>query len=424
MRVLVVSNLYPPDYVGGYELGCRQVVDSLRSRGHGVRVLTSVPRAPIAAEPHVRRRLKFGFDGWNAYYTGKSAPIRSRLHEAESLQINASNVYSLIQEINDFQPDVVYLWMLTGLGGLGLVGCLHHLQVPWVWHLMDDVPLMMCKTQAQLVPVLAQEFGRQVRGYYLACSQLLVNESENGGVPLKGEVEIIPNWVTRDPVNTRTEYLQGGTLRLVSAGHLAPHKGTDVIIEAASLLKNSGYRNFQIDLFGRGDEMTYRASVLRRGLSDHVTFQGLRSQVELMNLFAHYDLFAFPTWEREPFGFAPLEAAASGCVPLVSEICGISEWMVDGVHCLKAPRTAEAFAFKFQQVMDGAIDLRPLGRRASAMIRREFHLRNLIPRIERMLDRAAKAERPAGGSTADAYRLALLAEKLTQVLIEQSFEAA
>jgi glycogen synthase len=424
MKVLVVSNLYPPDFVGGYELGCCQVVDSLRSRGHEVRVLTSVPRVPVTAVPHVRRKLKFGFDRWSVYYLSNIAPVSARLHEAESLQINANNVYSLIEELEDFQPDVVYLWMLTGLGGLGLVGCVNYLQVPWVWHLMDDVPLNMCKSQAKLIPVLAREFTRQVRGSYLACSQQLINEIESGGVPLNGQVEIIPNWITDHMVTARTAYLQGETLKIVSAGQIAWYKGTDLIIEAAGLLRDSGYRNFHVDLYGRGEEATYRAIVLRLGLSDHVTFQGPRSQAELRALFEHYDLFAFPTWEREPFAFAPLEAAAAGCVPVMSQICGNSEWMVDRVHCLKAPRTAKAFASMFQQVIDGAIDLRPLGRRASAMVRRDFHLRNLIPRIERSLDRAAKAVRPPGGSTADAYRLALLAEKLTEVLIEESFKAA
>ena len=51
-----------------------------------------------------------------------------------------------------------------------------------------------------------------------------------------------------------------------------------------------------------------------------------------------------PDPRREPFGFAPLEAAARGCVPIMSQACGIAEWFVHGVHFLKAPRTAEAFA--------------------------------------------------------------------------------
>ena len=28
MKILVISNLYPPDALGGYEMGCRQVVET------------------------------------------------------------------------------------------------------------------------------------------------------------------------------------------------------------------------------------------------------------------------------------------------------------------------------------------------------------------------------------------------------------
>ena len=33
VKILVLSNLYPPDVIGGYELGCRQVVEALRRPG-------------------------------------------------------------------------------------------------------------------------------------------------------------------------------------------------------------------------------------------------------------------------------------------------------------------------------------------------------------------------------------------------------
>ncbi len=164
MKVLVVSNLYPPDFIGGYELGCRQVVDNLRGRSHEVRVLTSAPRTPVPAEPHVRRRFKLIVDQFNPYILAKRVPVSGHLAEAESLYINANNVFSLIEELEEFRPDVVYLWNLVGVGGLGLVGCLHHLHVPWVWHLMDCVPLNICKRQATVIFVLRASSSARCAG--------------------------------------------------------------------------------------------------------------------------------------------------------------------------------------------------------------------------------------------------------------------
>ena len=51
MRILALTNLYPPHYLGGYELICQMVVHELRARGHEVQVLTSnhiVPGKPSA----------------------------------------------------------------------------------------------------------------------------------------------------------------------------------------------------------------------------------------------------------------------------------------------------------------------------------------------------------------------------------------
>jgi len=41
VKILVVTNLYPPHYIGGYELRCEVAVKALRARGHDVAVLTS-----------------------------------------------------------------------------------------------------------------------------------------------------------------------------------------------------------------------------------------------------------------------------------------------------------------------------------------------------------------------------------------------
>ena len=48
MRVLVISNLYPPDVIGGYELCCRQVVDALRRRRHDMQHLEQRAAGPLS----------------------------------------------------------------------------------------------------------------------------------------------------------------------------------------------------------------------------------------------------------------------------------------------------------------------------------------------------------------------------------------
>ncbi|HEV3167907.1 MAG TPA: glycosyltransferase family 4 protein [Isosphaeraceae bacterium] len=422
MKILVLSNLYPPDTIGGYERGCKQVVESLRARGHEVRVLTSAPRqTPVAPEPDVKRVFKL-VDIWDHYDRQKSAPATLHLLERESNRVNAFNVHSLLTETEDFQPDIVYVWMLVGLGGLGLMACLHYLRVPWVWHLMDDVPLILCKASGKLVPTFVREFERQLRGHWIPCSQQLVDEIETGGIRLYGSVEVIPNWIVGPRVEPRKAYLQDGQLRIVTTAGLIERqvdKGVDLLIEAAALLRDSGHDNFSIDIYGQVADPHFPALLRKHELTDRVQFCGSRTLAELMSLYPSYDLFAFPTRPREPFGFAPLEAAACGCAPLITQTCGISEWLVHGVHALKARRTAEAFARTLAEVLEGSIDLELIGRRVSAVVRRDFHIDTILPRIEEVLERASRKPRNGAGKPADAYRMAMLAEKLDRVLIQE-----
>ena len=60
-RILTVTNLYPPHYLGGYELLCRQVMQELAARGHEIMVLTSTHGSGEAVESldglEVRRTL-------------------------------------------------------------------------------------------------------------------------------------------------------------------------------------------------------------------------------------------------------------------------------------------------------------------------------------------------------------------------------
>lgn len=421
MRILVVTNLYPPDFTGGYELGCSQAASALRGRGHEVRILTSAPRSPVPAAPDVCRWLCLT-DLSNPYCGARSRPAAAALQEAQSHFVCAFNVHRLIATLDEFRPDVCYIWNLIGLGGLGVMACLEHLGLPWVWHLMDAVPLVLCSRGGQVLPSLAHELERRLGGRYLACSRRLVREIGAGGVPIEGRVEIVPNWVAGQRQPPRTRFYHGGTLRLISAGQIGRHKGMDLIIKAAALLRHRGYEDFDVDLYGKVTDPSFPHWIEKLGLGGHVALRGQCPPDKLAALYGEHahDVFLFPTWEREPFAFAPLEAASHGCVPLMSRDCGNADWFIHGLDCLKARREPDAFATILADVFEGRIDLETLGRQAQATVWRHFHLDVLLPRIEDALTAEARRPRLAAGTADEAYQIAVLAEKLTQVLTQEA----
>lgn len=424
MKILVLSNLYPPDFIGGYEICCEQVVNGLLSRGHDVQVLTANPRTPCPELAHVQRRWELT-NIYDSYCPEHSWQITRDEWEGRANFCNAHNAYVLLELLREFEPDVVYLWNLVGIGGLGLVGALTYLQYPWVWYLGDCIPRILCSRKNRAVPGLVDGFNRHVRGYFMPVSDRVVEEIEECGIRLQGTIEPMPNWICGQEPPRRETFYSGGTLNIVSAGQMGRHKGIDRVIDAAGQLLNWGFDNFQIDLFGKISDDDFPTMIEAQGLTDHVHLRGSCPQAELIRRYQQhqYDVFAFPTWEREPFGCAPLEAAAFGCVPIMTESCGIGEWFVDGLHCLKVPRRSEEFAVALRQILEGDIDLAPIATRTSAMIWRDFHLETLLPGIEQALLSAVRETPTPPYSqriSAEAYRLALLGDKLGYAVVQEA----
>jgi glycosyltransferase involved in cell wall biosynthesis len=397
------------------------MVDALRGRGHDVRVLSSAPRTPVPEVPHVLRRFQLA-EEWN--WSANDLwfhPIGARLRDAESRFVNAFNVHVLTTALEEYEADVVYLCNLIGLGGLALIACLNYLKFPWVWQLGDNVPGTLCSMSDETYPALAEEFSRQIQGHYIVVSQQLNQQIKSSGVTLQGEVEVIPNWIIGNRPPGRSSFYREGTLRIMSAGQVSHHKGIEIIIEAAAQLRVAGFHNFVMDIYGKIYSPHFADAIRKHDLGGHVTLMGVRTQEELMALYGDYDVFTFPTMEREPFGLVPLEAAARGCVPIITRRCGIAEWLVHGVHCLKVERTADAFARTFRSILEGEIALEPIARRAEAAAWRDFHIDAILPRIECTLATAARQSRDGAGTTAEAYRMARLAEQLAQTLTQESF---
>src|SRR5262245_20966747 len=101
MKVLIVTDHYPPYGTGGYETACEAVVEGLRRRGHEVRVLTSVH----GAGPHQR-----------------SDRVDRVLHRPQDSAFmpqlgwwELRDRQQLDRIVSSWRPDVVYAWKLLQL---------------------------------------------------------------------------------------------------------------------------------------------------------------------------------------------------------------------------------------------------------------------------------------------------------------------
>jgi glycogen synthase len=409
VKILVVSNLYPPNTIGGYEIQCAQAVADLRRRGHDVVVLTSVPRRVIPGDrdSSVLRTLRTP-----DVYSGERAALRNPFWEFESNLLDVENVHLLLDVLRRWEPDVCYLWNLVAIGGVGIVATLQHLGVPWVWHLGDSVPSMLSHFDGGALHDLGREMAKRFDGRFLACSRTVVDSIERL-VSIEGRTRVVPNWVTDSaPVIERDYFAGGRDLRIVYVGRLVEEKGIFLVLDMAAALLQSGETRFRLDVIGTGmdDEVAARVDAL--GIGGHTRVLGWLPQDEVKRHLAESDVMAFPTHGAEPFGLVPLEAASLGCMPIIPPVAGISEWLVDGVHCLKAARNADAFAATVRRIVDREIDLTDLAPRAARAVHDGFAIDAVMPIVESELVVAAESGHIDTTKSDEAYRIALIADAL------------
>jgi glycogen synthase len=134
MRILLLSNVFPPGFLGGYELGALDVARGLQRAGHDVLVLTSdyFPdddnQMPDLAAERVLQCTE-----------PSRALITASVNIERGLFINSHNLRMLARTILRFSPNRVACFNLAGLGVLGLIRYLVSIGLPPVLYLMDDI---------------------------------------------------------------------------------------------------------------------------------------------------------------------------------------------------------------------------------------------------------------------------------------------
>src|SRR5262249_12086993 len=108
VKVLVLTNLYPPHYVGGDEVICHTVVTGLRRRGHEVGGLTSNHQVNGVVDECPERQVSRTLRIHGLY--GHSWLGIQRLQRLEQ-----HNNQTFVAALKRFRPDLVYVWNMGGL---------------------------------------------------------------------------------------------------------------------------------------------------------------------------------------------------------------------------------------------------------------------------------------------------------------------
>lgn len=407
MRLLFLSNLYPPFDIGGYEQWCQEMAICLRQRGHTVHVLTSrygVKRVP-PVEPDVTRALYLQADVY--HYQPWRFFLRHRFEEKANRQ-------ALRAAIDRFQPDLILVWGMWNLS----------LDVPfwaeqWLpgkvayyiasyWPVDEDphtaywkLPANRAVTELLKRPFRALALGLLRREGYpprlrfahvMCCSQYvrdaIVQASSaltQAGV-LFGGIDIAPFRQNLYPVQT----VAGRPLRLLYFGSLVPHKGVHTAIEALGLLKTRGLiENVDLTVLGSGPpeyEQRLHDMVSELQIAEHVHFAGKVPRSEIPAWLSRFDVFLFTSIWQEPMARSVMEAMAAGLLVIGAEVGGQVEMLFDGQNGLTfRPADAAGLANCIARVIQEPTLHKELAQAGQQTVLEQFTLERMAGDIEKWL---------------------------------------
>lgn len=346
MKVLLLSNIFPPGFIGGYELGAYDVAIGLVNSGHEVRVLTSdyfIDDQKLCKVADVTRTLT-----WTTLTHELISP-----DQLETIYYSHRNLRELGQQIRAFQPDVVVAFNLMGLGAVSIIKYLQALKMPLVLYLMDNIFFGIDKN-SELHVQYEKLFGPirfQETTSIVAMSKNVTREISLAlGVELPS-VTYVPGWVDFKDDLKDLKPRDDGPTRFVFCSRVAPHKGVDIMLESVEQLVANGLDNFFVDIYGSGQVASFMQRVKAKNLDRHICYKGLADKKDLPLILSGYDALIFPTWEREAFGFVASEAAVAGCIPILTAGIGASEWFLDGIDSLKISRNVTSLYCAMSQIL-------------------------------------------------------------------------
>lgn len=388
MKVLVVTNLYPPHLADTDDFRCQNVTDALRERGHSVRVLTST--CGLASESgHTARNFGDGQDALvqrrlrlNGVYGQSTAGGLGELRELE-----ARNNEVLRAAIAEYEPDVVHVWSLHGLSKSLLI-TLRRANVPtafdvadfWLGEELAEDPWLAWWHRERLPAMQKlQRTGLEVSGQRAKWDAATPTFIEPGSNRLPAifdrdeRTAIEPNSIAT--FQFRRPYFSSTVLQAATAqagyrvGHgavihpgvdtrlfhgevkpasatvkkflivtrLTPHCGVATAIDALKLVRAQGAKA-TLTVYGRGSsEVLARLRTLSAGREAQVEFRSGGLQRELPLIYQSHDAFIYPVEREEAFVGAPLEAMACGLPVIVNQDHGVGDLFRSHESCLAFP---------------------------------------------------------------------------------------
>jgi glycosyltransferase involved in cell wall biosynthesis len=449
VRILLLSNLYPPFVEGGAEILAGDIAAGLERLGHEVIVLTSSyglskPQHDGKLWRSLQPAPPVYFDRQRTFWSQLNQPFNyyRRYH-------NAANARTLRQVVVATTPDILYIWEITGIGVNSLLKVLPDLNIPIVFHLGSYWLLYAHSPQTEQSRLRLRWLKQRLIGTVpeltwtslIAVSATVKLEYVRSGFDPK-RIEVIYNGI--DPrflTLPRSASNEEEAFQLLFVGRIRVEKGILVLLKALDLLlhemnspdllsaklsdghnagtsgmhemngsvllspvlseangaaKNLDSPPLHLHIFGDGDE-TYiselKTFLHEKGLTEIVTFHGKVPQDELIQHYDRCDLMLVPSLWQEPFGLVVAEAMARGLPVIASNVGGPAEILTHEINGLLVEAGNErALASAINQLIKDPEKRKRFGQTARSTVQQRFVIEENASRVEQHLQRALNNE--------------------------------
>jgi glycosyltransferase involved in cell wall biosynthesis len=354
---------YPPFHLGGYELMCRDHVASLPALGVDPVVLTSMfglpdqrPREERGeAGELVSRSLTFPYEDFTFRW-----PEGLELWRMERRQQRV-----LDDLLSRFDPEVAVLWMMGGLSA-SLIATLHRRGLPivamvheqWPARGFDGDPWVALwsrpaqRWRSRLIKPVVRALARRLvapidpapalaAAFPVYCSAALRSDVEPAMPPWWGRGRVVHDGIDLNRMGRPRDDSDplGDPLRLLYVGRVERRKGVHTAVAVLDGLRQAGLdARLQITGWRNSDyERELRAQAERLEVEGLVDWTDPVPHELMPDIYRHADILLFPSIWREPFGLAPLEAMATGCLVVATGSGGSGEYLRHGHNALLFP---------------------------------------------------------------------------------------
>ncbi|MDD2891218.1 MAG: glycosyltransferase family 4 protein [bacterium] len=408
MNILVISNLYPPYFIGGYELRCKDILDNLVQRGHKITVLTgdyklSLDRFDMPEENNIHRKLHFQ----------DKYPTTVSLKNTITRELKDNKI--LTDTIKQTNPDLIYIFNMGGLSK-SLLRTIEKYKTPAVYDISDywlsgegimdnwliyrkqspELPIsrfIKLKFEAlitknflngltkYILPIQSQSFNLNFS--YFTSNFLKESYIKSGfnvknspviycGIPIK----LIPH----KPFGVSSPF------KLLYVGSIIPNKGTLTIIKAISILTKKGF-NVNLTLIG-GTDLNYFKEINSLISLENlpVIYKGKYKREEILEIYKDYDALIFSSVWDEPFSLTLLEGMTAGLAVISTTTGGSVEILKNEENCLTfEPGNANELAQKIELLINNNNIYEKISSNAPKFVEENFSTEKMIAKIENYL---------------------------------------